>query len=196
MLDKIERVQKQLEYLKAVNDERIENYNKKTIELNNLMEKREELRDKYRLLKFILKSSAEYYKYAREGNLKNLGERVGQFMGQVLGKDKYQVDLGIRRQGNYDYLDVWINGLTPKALSGGEKQVFSLAMVCECTSNGVIVLDETINSLDPYALEKALEYLENVAQEKQIFLIELDDNLDVPYDYIAKDNTIVRGNIV
>ena len=195
MLNKIRTLKDNLVRLETVNNERIESYNHKTAELNNLFDLREDIRIEYSTAQFVSKALAQYYKSAREDNLINLGNRIGDFMTSMTGTP-FEVEFLITRNGNYDYLSTSINGMTPKQLSSGERQVFSIAMVVECVSNGVLILDETINSLDPITLENMLEYLKEVSEHKQVFLIELDDNIDIPYNFIAKNNTIIRGNTV
>lgn len=195
MLNKIRTLKDNLVRLETVNNERIESYNHKTAELNNLFDLREDIRIEYSTAQFVSKALAQYYKNAREDNLINLGNRIGDFMTSMTGTP-FEVEFLITRNGNYDYLSTSINGMTPKQLSSGERQVFSIAMVVECVSNGVLILDETINSLDPITLENMLEYLKEVSEHKQVFLIELDDNIDIPYNFIAKNNTIIRGNTV
>lgn len=194
MLAKIKALKKDLDRFDNVNTERLRQKTLKDTELNELYNKRDAIREDIETLKFIVRSSAEYYTAARKKNLESLEKSVGEFMTSVLGRE-YNVQLGIKRSGNYDYLDINVNGLEPKDLSGGEKQVFSLSMVSECTTNGVLILDETINSLDPHALEKIVYYLEKIGEDKQVFIIELDDNLEIPYTYIVEGNTIQRGNL-
>lgn len=194
MLTKIRELKRNLDKVDSVNTERMRQKTLKDTELNELYNKRDDLRLDIETLKFIVRSSAEYYTDARKKNLETLEKSVGEFMTSVLERE-YDVKLGIKRNGNYDYLDISVNGLEPKDLSGGEKQVFSLSMVSECSTSGVLVLDETINSLDPHALEKIVYYLEKIGEDKQVFIIELDDNLEIPHTYIVEGNTIQRGNL-
>lgn len=194
MLAKIEALKKRLDTVDTVNKERLRVKAIKDNEINEMYKLREKIREDLNTLRFVVRSSAEYYTIARKRNLESLEKSVEEFMSSVLEKP-YEVKLGIRRSGNYDYLDINVNGLEPKDLSGGEKQVFSLAMVSECASNGVLMLDETINSLDPYALSKIVYYLEKISEDRQVFLVELNDHLPIPYTYIVQNGTIQRGNL-
>ena len=193
MLAKVKELKKKMERVDNINRERLRLKSIKDNELNDLYTKREKIRDRIETVRFIVRSSSDYYKTAREENLTALKQYVGEFMTTLLNKE-YEVDLRIERKGNYDYLEGSVNGQIPKELSGGEQQAYSLAMVSGCTTNGVLVLDETLNSFDPYALERILEYLDKMSIDTQIFLIELNGYLDIPYTFIAQDNTILRGD--
>jgi ABC-type multidrug transport system ATPase subunit len=191
MLTKIEDLKKRIERIDYVNRERLRVKCDKDNYLLNLYKKRESLRRELEVSRFIIKSSAEYYKLTREENLSGLGEIVGEFMENVLDK-KYEVKLGIKSSGNYDYLDAKINGLEPRYLSGGESQAYSLAMISESMGNGILVLDETTNSLDPIALNNVLSYLNKMSEDKQIFIIELDENFGIPCKFIVENGNITK----
>lgn len=190
MKSRCDSLKTRLNQIEIVNNERVKRYNELKSKAMEIEERVERNKNQYTILEFIRRTSAEFYRVARESNLKALGDRIGEFMTNVLSANTYEVELKIGQRGNFDYLDARVNGLEPKHLSGGEKQVFSLAMVAECSSNGVLVLDETINSLDPIALDTILEYLIDIGNDKQVFMVELDDNLDLPYTFISEDNTV------
>ena len=195
MFDKIDLLRRNLDKLKGVNSEKLNQKAKIDAQTTKIMKEREHIRGQVEIAEFTLKSVSQYYKAARESNLEKLGEVVGEFMSSIM-KNDYVVELYIRTSGKYEYLEALINGVRPTDLSGGEKQLFSLAMVSECTTNDVLILDETINSLDPYALEKVKDYLEEIAETKQLILVELDDNLEIPYTYIAEDNQLKRKDLI
>lgn len=195
MFDKIDKLKRNLDKLKGINIERLSRKEIIDNQTKKLLKERETLREALTIAEFTQKSISQYYKLAREGNLERLGQVVGEFMSSIM-KNDYEVELYIRTSGKHEYLEALINGVRPIDLSGGEKQLFSLAMVAECSTNNVLVLDETINSLDPYALEKVKEYLEEIAETKQLVLVELDDNLEIPYTYIAEDNTLKRKDMI
>lgn len=191
MSTQIEDIRRRLEKINNINSERLRVKALKDNELNDLYNLRDKYRQEIETVRFVVEKSAEYYKDAREENLKGLEAIVGDFMSNVLDKE-YEVSLKIKRSGNYDYLDVTVNGLEPKDLSGGETQVYSLAMISECVGNNILVLDETINSLDPIAQKKIIYYLEKLAETKQVIIVELDDNLEIPYTYWVENNSIFK----
>lgn len=195
MLAKIESLRKRAEKIDYTNRERIRVKIEKESYLNELYSRREKFREEIETARFITRTSAEYYKSSREENLKGLGKIISEFMENILEKE-YEVKLGIKRNGNYDYLDIIVNGLEPKDLSDGEKQAFSLAMISECVGNGILVLDETTNSLDPVALKNAVYYLNKMSDNKQVFIIELDENFEIPCTFTVKDGNITKEEFI
>lgn len=196
MLANLKQIKREFEDIRTVNVERIKRKERIQERVNSLEQTIQKYKEEIELFKFINRSASDFYRISREENLTHLAQKIGEFMSNVLAND-YIVELGIKRRGDFDYLEAFINGLEPRDLSGGEKQVYSLAMVAECSTNGVLMLDETINSLDPIALDTILEYLKEMGETRQIFLIELDDNLDIPYSYISENNTLIeRGTLI
>ena len=178
-----------LKNIKIKNEIKIKEKNRLRNRLDSLYTELENLKDKYEDLSFLSTSLSEYYKIARESNLSELSKIVGETMTYILGKP-YDVDINIKKQGQYDYLDINVNGVPQKDLSGGEKQVLSLLLVAESVTNEVLILDETINSLDPYTQETVLTYLKDLSEDYQIIMIELDDNLNIQYDYIVEEGGV------
>lgn len=170
--------------LKIINNEKILEKQRKEKRINSLYQELDRLNYNYESTEFTARTLAEYYKLARESNLNELGIIIGETMEEILGKS-YDVGITIKKIGQYDYLDINVNGVSPQDLSGGEKQVLSLLLVAECVTNEVLILDETINSLDPFTQVTVLRYLEDLSKNYQIVIIELDDNLDMDYNFIV-----------
>lgn len=173
-----------LKRIKAYNDVKLLERKELRERLELLYNELEHLRGRFTDLEFMSRTLSEYYKEGREGNLKELSLLVSDAMTYILGKP-YQVEITILKHGQYDYLDIKANGVPKKDLSGGEKQVLSLLLVSESVTNKTLILDETINSLDPFTQETVLNYLDSISQTYQIIMIELDDNLGIEYDFIV-----------
>ena len=178
-----------LKEIKIKNQVKIEEKTKLSERLTSLYQELDYLKNKYENLNFLSTSLSEYYKEARENNLKELSKVIGDTMSYILGKT-YDVNISIKKQGQYDYLDINVNGVPQKDLSGGEKQVLSLLLVAESVTDEVLILDETINSLDPFTQETILTYLNDLSETYQIIMIELDDNLNIQYDYIVDEGGV------
>lgn len=180
-----------LKRLSIINEERMEQHKIKKQNIEGIDSRLKELRYRYQTVKFTAEKLSEYYIQERDKNLENLSKLVGDLMTNILQKP-YEVKLKVVRRGNYDYLEKTINGIEPEYLSGGEKQAFSLAMITETITNGILILDETINSIHSDLLENVVEYLDIVARDKQVILIELDSYLNIIVKLLAENNTIRR----
>lgn len=176
MLDKITYLKSKLSKIEVINEERQNRVNELNSLLDSYFAELEKIKEEYKIVKFTLKELGNYYKKARDSNLISLGTNQGEFMTELLNRP-FEVSMEVRNNGKYDYLDIFVNGTTPKRLSGGEKQVLSVSLTLECVGNNVVILDETLNSLDPVTLQGMIDYLKQESKDKQIIVIELDKDL-------------------
>lgn len=187
----LDELKKSLQVLKEVNQSKINDYNFQLNRLEEVERDLEKFKEEYNWNEFLIRTLSDYYKMARSSNLKDLGVNIGRAMTYILNKP-YQVKLDIKKRGVHDYLEILVNNTPAVNLSGGEKQVLSVLLVVECVTNPVVILDETINSLDPITRETVVEYLQQVSSSHQIFLIELADDLDIDYSYIVEEGGVIK----